>query len=66
MSTSGAVLTRRRFFESLAAYGGVSLAMAGMDALGYGFASAQAAPPPLEGGGKGIKVVVLGLSLIHI
>ncbi|MEH0197524.1 NAD(P)/FAD-dependent oxidoreductase [Caulobacter sp. CCNWLY153] len=62
-SASGAVLTRRRFFESLAAYGGVSLAMAGMDALGYGFASAQAAPPPLEGGGKGIKVVVLGAGL---
>ncbi|PXA90301.1 monoamine oxidase [Caulobacter sp. D4A] len=57
------VLTRRRFFEGLAAYGGVSLAMAGMDALGYGFASAQAAPPPLEGGGKGVKVVVLGAGL---
>jgi len=56
-------LTRRRFFEGLAAYGGISLAMAGMDALGFGFGSAQAAPPTLEGGGKGIKVVILGAGL---
>lgn len=57
------VLTRRKFFEGLAALGGVSLAMSGMDALGFGFASAQAGPPVLEGGGKGTKVVVLGAGL---
>ncbi len=57
------VLTRRRFFEQLAAVGGLSLAMAGMDALGFGFSSAQAAPPALTGGGKGKKVVILGAGL---
>jgi monoamine oxidase len=53
-------LTRRRFFEQLAAIGGMSLALAGMDALGFGFSSAMAAPPSLEGGAKGTRVVVLG------
>lgn len=57
------VFTRRRFFEQLAAVGGVSLAMAGMDALGFGFASAQTAPPPLPGGAKGTKVIILGAGL---
>jgi len=61
--SGGGVLTRRRFFEGLAALGGVSLAMAGMDALGFGFASAQDKPPPLEGDPKGTKVVVLGAGL---
>jgi monoamine oxidase len=56
----GGVLTRRRFFEQLAAVGGMSLAMAGMDALGFGFSSALAAPPGLSGGSKGTKVVILG------
>jgi monoamine oxidase len=62
-STGAGVLTRRRFFEGLAAFGGVSLAMAGMDALGFGFSSAQAAPPKLEGDAKGTKIVVLGAGL---
>src|SRR5262249_4336767 len=53
------VWTRRRFFEQLMAVGGVSLAMAGMGARGFGFASAQPAPPPLSGGRKA-KVVILG------
>jgi monoamine oxidase len=57
---AGSVLTRRRFFEQLAAVGGMSLALAGMDALGFGFSSALAAPAPLSGGGKGTKVVILG------
>jgi len=57
---SPGVLTRRRFFEQLMAVGGVSLAMAGMDALGFGFSSAHAAPPALSGGAKGTKVVILG------
>ncbi|GGL30189.1 flavin monoamine oxidase family protein [Caulobacter rhizosphaerae] len=63
LSEAGGVLTRRRFFEGLAAFGGVSLAMAGMDALGFGFASARTAPPKLEGDAKGTKVVVLGAGL---
>jgi monoamine oxidase len=53
------VYTRRRFFEQLAAVGGVSLAMAGLDALGFGFASAHTLPPSLSGGRKA-KVVILG------
>ncbi|MEI9965215.1 MAG: flavin monoamine oxidase family protein [Caulobacteraceae bacterium] len=58
---SGGGLTRRRFFDSLAAIGGLSLAMAGMDALGFGFASAKAAPPTLDGDkGKGVRVAILG------
>jgi monoamine oxidase len=52
--------SRRRFFEHLASVGGMSLALAGMDALGFGFSSAQAAPPELSGGAKGVKVVILG------
>ncbi len=62
-TAQGGVLTRRRFFEGLAAFGGVSLVMAGMDALGFGFSSAMAAPPKLEGDAKGTKVVVLGAGL---
>jgi len=56
----GGHMTRRRFFEQLAAVGGMSLAMAGMDALGFGFSSALAAPPALGGGGKGTRVIILG------
>ena len=59
----GGVLTRRRFFETLAATGGISLVMAGMEALGFGCSSAWAAPPGLDGGGKGTKVVILGAGL---
>jgi len=40
--------------------GGLSLAVAGMEALGFGFASAQDAPPTLTGGSKGKSVVILG------
>jgi monoamine oxidase len=37
--------------------------MAGMEALGFGFSSAQAAPPVLTGEGRGAKVVILGAGL---
>jgi monoamine oxidase len=57
------VLTRRRFFEQLAAVGGMSLAVAGLEALGFGFGSARAAPPSLTGGSKGKKIVILGAGL---
>ena len=56
-------LSRRTFIENLAVVGGMSLAVAGMEALGFGFASAQAAPPTLTGKGKGTRVVVLGAGL---
>ena len=55
-------LTRRRFIEELAMIGGLSLAFSGMDALGFGIASANAAPPKLDGR-KGTKVVILGAGL---
>jgi len=57
------LLTRRTFFNSLAAVGGASLAMMGMDALGFGFASAMAAPPALSGDARGTRVVILGAGL---
>lgn len=55
-------LTRRRFIEELAVIGGLSLAFSGMDALGFGIASAQASPPQLDGR-KGARVVILGAGL---
>ncbi len=58
-STDGLGLSRRSFLEGLGGFGGSSLLMAGMSALGFGIASAQAAPPTLTGGG-GKKVVILG------
>ena len=62
-TSTGGFLTRRRFFEQLSAVGGVSLAMAGMDALGFGFASAATLPPALSGSPKGAKVIILGAGL---
>lgn len=54
------VMTRRSFLEGLSRVGGTALLLAGMEAFGMGIASAQTAPPPLAGGGKGKKVVILG------
>lgn len=62
-SSAGGVLTRRRFFESLAAVGGMSLVLSGMEALGFGMASATELPPELTGGAKGTKIVILGAGL---
>lgn len=62
-SSAGGVLTRRRFFESLAAVGGMSLVLSGMEALGYGMASATELPPELTGGAKNTKIVILGAGL---
>ncbi|NIJ06791.1 monoamine oxidase [Sphingomonas vulcanisoli] len=53
-------MTRRSFLEGLGQIGGTSLLLAGMEAFGMGIASAQTAPPPLQGGGKGKKVIILG------
>lgn len=57
---SHAPLTRRALIERLAMVGGVGLMMTGMQALGYGIASAAEGPPPLPGSGAGKKVVILG------
>lgn len=58
MDSSG--LTRRGLIERLGVIGGAGLMMAGMEALGYGIASARPAPPPLPGSGGGKKIVILG------
>jgi monoamine oxidase len=60
---SGFGFSRRGFIERLAMVGGTGLAIAGMEALGFGFASAAAAPPSLTGARKGVKVVILGAGL---
>ena len=54
--------SRRRFFEILGAAGGTTLAMAGMDALGFGSKPAYASIPKMEKG-KTAKVVILGAGL---
>ncbi|MDP3855258.1 flavin monoamine oxidase family protein [Phenylobacterium sp.] len=59
LSAAGLGVSRRAFLEGLSSVGGSSLLLAGMSALGFGIASAQAAPPVLSGGG-GKKVAVLG------
>ncbi|WP_245620183.1 flavin monoamine oxidase family protein [Phenylobacterium immobile] len=53
-------MTRRALIERLAMVGGVSLMMTGMQALGYGIASAAEGPPALPGSGAGKSVVILG------
>ncbi|HEX8445093.1 MAG TPA: flavin monoamine oxidase family protein [Sphingomonas sp.] len=53
-------MTRRSFLEGLAAIGGTSLLMTGMEAFGMDLASAATAPPPLAGGGAGRSVIILG------
>lgn len=40
--------------------GGTAMILAGMQALGFGIGSAQAAPPTLTGSAKGKSIVVLG------
>ena len=62
-SPAASVLTRRRFFESLAAVGGMSLVLSGMEALGFSQASAAELPPALTGGAKNTKVIILGAGL---
>ncbi|MCY1647091.1 flavin monoamine oxidase family protein [Caulobacter sp. SL161] len=62
-SPAASVLTRRRFFESLAAVGGMSLVLSGMEALGFSQASATELPPTLTGGAKNTKVIILGAGL---
>lgn len=56
------ITSRRSFIEGLAAIGGLSLALAGMDALGLGIESEYSEPPKLSGG-DGKKVVILGAGL---
>jgi monoamine oxidase len=62
-TTSDPGFSRRLFLERLAAVGGTGLLMAGMDALGFGIASAQEAPPELSGGAKKTRIIILGAGL---
>jgi monoamine oxidase len=57
------VLTRRRFIERLGLVGGTTMILAGMEALGFGIGSANAAPPELPGTVTGKTVVILGAGL---
>lgn len=57
-----APLTRRRFIQAVGAVGGTAAMWGAMSAWGH-LAEVKASPttpPPLEGGGSGTKVVVLG------
>ena len=56
-------LTRRGLIERLGAMGGMGLMLAGMEAFGFGIASASAAPPALPGSGAGKTVIILGAGL---
>lgn len=60
MRGNGMTITRRAFLERLSAVGGTTLLLMGLEAFGMGIASAQTAPPPLQGGGAGKKVIILG------
>jgi monoamine oxidase len=60
MTSGFSGLSRRTFIEHLGRVGGTALAMAGMQALGFGIGTAGATPPMLGGGAKGKKVIVLG------
>ena len=53
-------MTRRMLIERLGAVGGAGLMMAGMEAFGYGIASARNAPPSLQGSAGGKRLIVLG------
>ena len=53
-------LTRRGFLKMLGAVGGTGMVLGTLDAWGMGMASAQEAPPTLEGGGNGTRVIILG------
>lgn len=55
-------ISRRSFLEKLAAVGGTTLLMSGMEALGFSSESKETAPPALTKG-KSAKVVVLGAGL---
>lgn len=56
-------LTRRGFLRMLGAVGGTAMVFGAMDAWDMGLASAQDAPPGLEGGGNGTRVIILGAGL---
>ncbi len=49
-------MSRRAFLERLSAVGGTSLLFMGLEAFGMGIASAQTAPPPLQGGGVSVEL----------
>ena len=56
-------LTRRGFLRLLGAVGGTSMVFGAMDAWGVGIASAQDAPPTMQGSGNGKRIIILGAGL---
>ena len=63
MKASSSPLSRRRFLAQLGATGGSHAVAGALSAWGLLPASTQRQPPPLEGSGNGIRVLVLGAGL---
>ena len=63
MKASSSPLSRRRFLALLGATGGSHAVAGALSAWGLLPASTQRQPPPLEGSGNGIRVLVLGAGL---
>lgn len=59
-SVNGYALTRRRFLKMMGAIGGATGVFSALEAWNMSVASGQTAPPPLEGSGSGVKVLILG------
>ena len=59
-AVTGAPLTRRRFIQAITALGGTAAAWSAMSAWGHLASAQRTSPPPLEGGGSGTSVVILG------
>lgn len=57
------MISRRDFLYRAAAVGGTGLMLNTMSAWGMGIESTMAAPPVLDGSGKGKKVLILGAGL---
>lgn len=53
-------LTRRTFIQAITALGGTGAAWGAMSAWGHLATAQTSTPPPLEGGGNGTSVVILG------
>lgn len=58
--TKGSPLTRRRFIQAATALGGTTASFSAMSAWGHLAEAQTSTPPPLEGGGDGTSVVILG------
>jgi monoamine oxidase len=60
---SAAGLTRRGFLSRIGSIGGSAAVLTALESWNMGIASAQNAPPRLEGSGKGRSVVIIGAGL---